>query len=133
MNFDIGVIGVGLAGQQRLDLAGMGLLPKLLQRGLGLGDDALVALLLAEGCQRDMVIERAMRSKLPSDVSSCWRSRIRLWARRESFQKSGASASRSSAASRALARSGSKMPPEQGQGLSDVVDDRLGFGAHRFL
>jgi hypothetical protein len=32
-----------------------------------------------------------------------------------------------------LARSGSKMPPEQGQGLSDVIDDRLGFGAHRFL
>ncbi len=59
MNFDIGVIGVGLAGQQRLDLAGMGLLPKLLQRGLGLGDDALVALLLAEGCQGDMVIELA--------------------------------------------------------------------------
>jgi hypothetical protein len=25
------------------------------------------------------------------------------------------------------------MPPEQGQGLSDVVDDRLGFGAHLFL
>jgi hypothetical protein len=25
------------------------------------------------------------------------------------------------------------MPPEQGQGLSDIVDHRLGFGAHRFL
>jgi hypothetical protein len=25
------------------------------------------------------------------------------------------------------------MPPEQGQGLFDVVDDRLGFGAHRIL
>jgi hypothetical protein len=24
------------------------------------------------------------------------------------------------------------MPPEQGQGLCDVVDDRLGFSAHRF-
>jgi hypothetical protein len=24
------------------------------------------------------------------------------------------------------------MPPEQGQGFSDVVDDRLGFGAHLF-
>jgi hypothetical protein len=25
------------------------------------------------------------------------------------------------------------MPPEQGQGLLDVVDDRLGFSAHRYL
>jgi hypothetical protein len=25
------------------------------------------------------------------------------------------------------------MPPEQGQGFSDIVDDRLGFGAHVFL
>jgi hypothetical protein len=25
------------------------------------------------------------------------------------------------------------MPPEQGQGFSNIVDDRFGFGAHLFL
>jgi hypothetical protein len=25
------------------------------------------------------------------------------------------------------------MPPEQRQGFSNIVDDRLGFGAHLFL
>jgi hypothetical protein len=25
------------------------------------------------------------------------------------------------------------MPPEQGQGFSDVVDDGLSFSAHRYL
>jgi hypothetical protein len=55
------------------------------------------------------------------------------WARSASFQKFGASASRSSSVSLAFAWSGSKMPPEQGQGLFDVVDERLGFGAHSFL
>jgi hypothetical protein len=54
-------------------------------------------------------------------------------ARAESFQKFGASTSRSSAASLALARSGSKMPPEQGQGLLDVVDHGFGLSAHLFL
>ena len=67
------------------------------------------------------------RSKAASEASSCWRSRIRLCARRLSLQKSGASASRSSAVSLVLAWSGSKMPPEQGQGLSDIVDDRTRF------
>jgi len=55
------------------------------------------------------------------------------WARLASFQKSGASASRSSALSLAFAWSGSKMPPKQRQGFLDVVDDRLGFSAHRVL
>ena len=59
MNLDIGVVGVGLAGQQRLDLAGVGLLPQADQRLLGLGDDVLVALLLAKGDHLDMVVELA--------------------------------------------------------------------------
>ena len=104
MDLDIGVVGVGLAGEQRLDLAGVGLLPQLGERGLGLGDDAGIALLLAERDQRDVVVEFAGDAvEGASAASSCWRSRIKPCARRESFQKFGASASRSSAASRALA------------------------------
>src|SRR5262245_46281287 len=76
---------------------------------------------------------RAMRLKVASAASSCWRSRIRLCARRASLQKLGRSASRSRAASRALAWSGSKMPPKQRQRFFDLVDDRLSFGSHCFL
>ena len=59
VDLDIGVVGVRLAGQQRLHLAGMGLLPQLAQRRFRLGDDALVALLLAESDKREIVVEFA--------------------------------------------------------------------------
>ena len=135
MNLDIGVVGVGLAGEQRLDLPGVGLLA---QRGPAPSRPRRRRCSSPSSSPRATISiwsssSRTMRSKALSDVSSCWRSRIRLWARRLSLQKFGASASRSSSASLCLAWSGSKMPPEQGQGLSDVVDHRLGFGAHRFL
>jgi hypothetical protein len=59
VNLDIGVVGVGLPGQKRLDLAGVRLLPQFVQSGLGLTDDRLIALLLAESNQRDVVVEFA--------------------------------------------------------------------------
>ena len=59
MNLDIGVIGVGLAREQRLDLPGVGLLPQPDERLLGLGDDVVVTLLLAKGDELDMVVELA--------------------------------------------------------------------------
>ncbi len=77
---------------------------------------------------------RARRVKRESVASSCWRSRMRFARGPESFQKLRRLRPwRSSSASRAFARSGSKMPPEQSQGLSDIVDDSLGFSAHRVL
>ena len=54
MDLDIGVVGVGLAREKRLDLARVRLLPEAEQRLLGLGDDVLVALLLAEGEKLDI-------------------------------------------------------------------------------
>ena len=63
MDLDIGVVGVGLAGEQRLDLALMRLGPELLQRRLGFGDDARIALLLAERNELDIVVELANETR----------------------------------------------------------------------
>ena len=48
MDFEEGVVAVGLAGQQRLELAARRLGLQFLERGLGLGDDLGVFLGLAE-------------------------------------------------------------------------------------
>ena len=48
MDFEVAVVGVGLAGQQRLELAARDFGLELAQRRLGLGDDALILLGLAE-------------------------------------------------------------------------------------
>ena len=56
---EVAVVGVGLARKHRLDLARLGLAGERADRGLGLADDAGVALLFAELDQPDIVIERA--------------------------------------------------------------------------
>ena len=108
---------------------------ELLQSQLGFRDHALVAFFLAERDELDIVVELAKETREAGEraVELLPLAHDALRARGESFQKLGASTSRSSAASLSLARSGSKMPPEQGQGLLDVVDDGLGFSAHLFL
>jgi hypothetical protein len=55
------------------------------------------------------------------------------WARALSFHSFGSSAAALSSASRALARSQSKMPPQQTDGLPDFFNDGLDFGAHSIL
>src|SRR6478672_789153 len=55
----IGVVGVGLAGEQRFHLALMRFGPEPLQRRLGLRYDTLVALLLAERGELNIVLELA--------------------------------------------------------------------------
>jgi hypothetical protein len=60
MHFEIGVVGVGLAGKQRLDFALLRYLEECRQRLLGLGDDFLVALLLAERNQLDIVAQSCL-------------------------------------------------------------------------
>ena len=103
-----------------------------LQRRLGLGDD-----------RRRRPRPRRARSARPgrrararaarrrrSGSSSCWRSRITFCARSGEFQRLGSSAAAFSSARRVLARSQSKMPPQQADRLLDLVDDRLDFGAH---
>jgi hypothetical protein len=49
-----------------------------------------------------------------------------------SFQNFGSSAFAFSSSRRRRAASGSKMPPQQGQRLLDLLGDRLHFGAHCF-
>jgi len=46
------------------------------------------------------------------------------------FQRFGSSALAFSSASRRVAASTSKMPPQQSHGLLDRLGERFGFGAH---
>jgi hypothetical protein len=46
------------------------------------------------------------------------------------FHRSGSSTLAFSSASRRVAASTSKMPPQQSHGLLDLFDERFGFGAH---
>ena len=63
-------------------------------------------------------------------LSSFWRSRISFCAAVGSFQMAGSSALAFSSSRRRSDLSQSKMPPQQGDGLLDVVDAALGFRAH---
>jgi len=60
VHLDIGVVGVGLAREQALELALAGLLAEPLQRPLGLGEDRLVVLGLRELDQTQSVLELAL-------------------------------------------------------------------------
>ena len=61
MDFEIGVVAVGLAGEQRSRPGGARVLGlSCRDRRLGLGDDAVVALGLAQLDQLDIVVELAL-------------------------------------------------------------------------
>jgi len=66
----------------------------------------------------------------PSDVSSFWRSRISFCACAGSFQIAGSSALAFSSSRRRLALSQSKMPPQQGYGLLDLIGGAGNFWTH---
>ncbi|MGY3659117.1 hypothetical protein ACVJ19_005780 [Bradyrhizobium sp. USDA 376] len=57
MDFEIGIEAVGLARQQRLELAACDFLLQVLQRSFGFGNDAVIALGLAELDHADIVFE----------------------------------------------------------------------------
>ena len=57
MHFEIGLVGVGLAGKQRLKLAAGGLGFQALERRFGFIDDALILLGLAELDHADVIVE----------------------------------------------------------------------------
>ncbi len=67
MDLDIGVVGVGLAGEQRLDLGRARLVARGLQRGLGLGDDGVVAFGLAHLDQFEIVVEGGFELAVAAD------------------------------------------------------------------
>ena len=62
MNLDIGVVGIGLAGEERLDLPLVGLGLDLADRSLGFLDDLGVLLLLAHGDEFDIVLQRLVQA-----------------------------------------------------------------------
>ena len=133
MNFQIGVVAVGLARQH-------GLQPQLLGA-------------LLQAPRPSFPHPPPWRRRLPpppsrsgrwrrpvrfpalctadSEVSSFWRSRISFCAAAGSFQRAGSSARAFSSSRRRSDLSQSKMPPQQGDGLLDVFDAALGFRAHK--
>ena len=60
MDLEIGFVGVGLARQQRFELAPRRFGLELLEHRLGLGDDALILLGVAELDHGDLVVEVAL-------------------------------------------------------------------------
>ena len=67
MDLEITVIGVGFARQQALELALGDFGAELLQVGLGLGDDGLVALGLAELDEAELIVELALDAAVAGD------------------------------------------------------------------
>jgi len=69
VHLDVGVVGVGLAREQALELALAGLLAEPLQRPLGLGEDRLIALGLRELDQAQRVFELALDLAIALDAA----------------------------------------------------------------
>ena len=131
MDFEIAVVGVGLAREQRFELAPRHLGLQRLERGFGLGDDLLVLFGLAELDHGELVVELALDAadgvELVLERGALLHHALRAL---RSFQRLGSSACLFSSARRLRALSKSKMPPQQPDRLLDVFDDALGFGAH---
>jgi hypothetical protein len=62
VHLEVGLVGVGLAGQQSLKLAPRRLCLQFLQRAFGFGDDALIVLGFAKIDHTDLVVELALHS-----------------------------------------------------------------------
>jgi len=67
MDFEIAIVGIGLARQQAFELAPLRLLTQLFERRLGLGDDRLIALGLAQPDQLDCVVDLAFDPAIAAD------------------------------------------------------------------
>ena len=67
MDLEIAVIGIGLAREQALELALGDLGAQLLEIGLGLGNDTLIALRLAELDEAELIVELALDPAVTAD------------------------------------------------------------------
>ncbi len=63
VDFEKGIIGVGLAGKQRLDLLAGDLVLEHTQRSFGFGDDRLIAFGLAELDEAGVVADRSLEAE----------------------------------------------------------------------
>ena len=132
MDFDIGVVGVGLARKQRFELAPFAFGFQGLEGSDSLGFGRRVALGFAELDQRRRIVEIALdlrqrtqpvfqHGALAHHLFGGFRGRSR---------GSDLRISRSVRQDVALAASTSKMPPQQPDGLLDRFGQLFGFGAH---
>ena len=69
MHLQIGVVGIGLAREQALELALAGFRAQAVERRLGLGEDRLVALGLRELDQAQRVLELALDLAIALDAA----------------------------------------------------------------
>ncbi len=67
MDLEIAVVGVGFAREQAFELALLRLLAQLFERPLGLGDDSLIALGLAQPDQLDRLLDLAFDPAIALD------------------------------------------------------------------
>ena len=132
MDFEIAVVGVGLARQQALELALRGLVAQLFETA-----SASATIAWSPSASPSSIsssassTSRSMRAiAARSARSSRVRSRISVCAASGSSQSFGSSALAFSSSRRRVAASQSKMPPQQRERLLDVVGDRLCLGAH---
>ncbi len=131
VHFEIAVVGVGFAGEQRLELATRHLGLEMAQRLFRFADDAGVVLGFAEFDHRRLVVE------LPLDLGDGAELILERGALLHQaagalriVPQAGSSAWRLSSSSRARALSTSKMPPQQSDRLLDLGDDIANFRAH---
>ena len=131
VDLDVGVVAVGLAREQRLDLLAAGLGGELAQRGLAFADGGLVLLGFAQLDQRDGVVEVALELAVGVD-----RALQRLALAHDLLRRLrvapelGVLGALVQLGQALLAVSQSKMPPQQRQRLADGIGELLGFGAH---
>jgi len=67
MDLEVAIVAVGLAREQAFELALSNLLLQLLQCGLGLGDDARIALGLAQLDEPQLILELALDAAVAGD------------------------------------------------------------------
>ncbi len=131
MHFDVGVVGVRFAREERLNLQALGFRAKALHRldafFLGRG----VVLHLAKLDERRRVVELLVEFLQSAEaflkIAALAHDLLRVFG---VVPKVGVFDRAFSSSRRRSAVSTSKMPPQQSQGLLDFVFQRLRFGAH---
>ena len=130
----IGVVGVGLAGQQALDLAALGLRRRCAASAGHRRRRPSPRRPRPRPCSISSIVSATSRLQRRQRPRSGWRAgcaRASSSARPSaSFQSVGSSARAFSSARRAVATSQSKMPPQQRDRLLDLLVEGVGFGGH---
>ena len=133
VHLDVAVVGVGLAGQQALDLAPLGLGGERLEVG-----DGGIGGARRRPRPRPVRSVRARRRRRCSSLlhaldlvgEPAALAHHAAGLRRHRSRASGSSARAFSSSRRRTAASQSKMPPQQGHRCGDLLVQGFGFGAH---